>query len=206
MAADNRTLGRFDLVGIPPAPRGVPQIEVTFDIDANGIVHVSAKDMGTGKEQHIQITSSSGLSKEEIDRMVKDAEANADADKKKKDAIDARNAADSLIFSTEKTLKELGDKVSADDKSKIEAAANELKEALKGDNTEDIKKKTEALQQASYKIAEEIYKAQAAAQQAAGGAGAGAGNASGASGASSSGSGFDKGKADDVEYEVHDDK
>ena len=206
MAADNRTLGRFDLVGIPPAPRGVPQIEVTFDIDANGIVHVSAKDMGTGKEQHIQITSSSGLSKEEIDRMVKDAEANADADKKKKDAIDARNAADSLIFSTEKTLKELGDKVSADDKSKIEAAANELKEALKGDNTEDIKKKTEALQQASYKIAEEIYKAQAAAQQAAGGAGAGAGNASGASGASSSGSGFDKGKADDVEYEIHDDK
>jgi len=206
MAADNRTLGRFDLVGIPPAPRGVPQIEVTFDIDANGIVHVSAKDMGTGKEQHIQITSSSGLSKEEIDRMVKDAEANADADKKKKDAIDARNAADSLIFSTEKTLKELGDNVSADDKSKIEAAANELKEALKGDNTEDIKKKTEALQQASYKIAEEIYKAQAAAQQAAGGAGAGAGNASGASGASSSGSGFDKGKADDVEYEVHDDK
>ena len=206
MAADTRTLGRFGLVGIPPAPRGVPQIEVTFDIDANGIVHVSAKDMGTGKEQHIQITSSSGLSKEEIDRMVKDAEANADADKKKKDAIDARNAADSLIFSTEKTLKELGDKVSADDKSKIEAAANELKEALKGDNTEDIKKKTEALQQASYKIAEEIYKAQAAAQQAAGGAGAGAGNASGASGASSSGSGFDKGKADDVEYEVHDDK
>ena len=208
MAADNRTLGRFDLVGIPPAPRGVPQIEVTFDIDANGIVHVSAKDMGTGKEQHIQITSSSGLSKEEIDRMVKDAEANADADKKKKDAIDARNAADSLIFSTEKTLKEMGDKVSADDKSKIESAVKELKEALKGDNTEDIKKKTEALQQASYKIAEEIYKAQAAAQQAAGGnAGAGAASGAGSSASGSTGSsGFDKGKADDVEYEVHDDK
>ena len=208
MAADNRTLGRFDLVGIPPAPRGVPQIEVTFDIDANGIVHVSAKDMGTGKEQHIQITSSSGLSKEEIDRMVKDAEANADADKKKKDAIDARNAADSLIFSTEKTLKEMGDKVSADDKGKIESAVKDLKEALKGDNTEDIKKKTEALQQASYKIAEEIYKAQAAAQQAAGGnAGAGAASGAGSSASGSTGSsGFDKGKADDVEYEVHDDK
>ncbi|HBG65351.1 MAG TPA: molecular chaperone DnaK, partial [Treponema sp.] len=156
----------------------------------------------------IQITSSSGLSKEEIDRMVKDAEANADADKKKKDAIDARNAADSLIFSTEKTLKEMGDKVSADDKGKIESAVKDLKEALKGDNTEDIKKKTEALQQASYKIAEEIYKAQAAAQQAAGGnAGAGAASGAGSSASGSTGSsGFDKGKADDVEYEVHDDK
>ncbi len=209
MADQNRTLGRFDLVGIPPAPRGVPQIEVTFDIDANGIVHVSAKDMGTGKEQHIQIQSSSGLSEDEINRMVKDAEANADADKKKREAIDVKNEADSLVYSTEKTLKEMGDKIGAADKENIEKAMNELKESLKSDNTEDIKAKTEALKQASYKIAEEMYKAQAA--QGAGQAGAGAqGNAgAGAQNAgagSSSSSGFNKGSADDVEYEVHDDK
>ena len=211
MADQNRTLGRFDLVGIPPAPRGVPQIEVTFDIDANGIVHVSAKDLGTGKEQHIQITSSSGLSEDEINRMVKDAEANAESDKKKRESIDAKNEADSLVYSTEKTLKDMGDKISASDKSAIEAAMNDLKEALKGDNVEDIKKKTEALKQASYKIAEEMYKAQAAQQGAAGAganAGAGAGNAGGADAGASSAksSGFDKGSADDVEYEVHDDK
>nr|MCR5623265.1 Hsp70 family protein [Treponema sp.] len=209
MASQNRTLGNFNLDGIPPAPRGVPQIEVTFDIDANGIVHVSAKDQGTGKEQHIQITSSSGLSKEEIDRMVKDAEANAADDKKKREAVDAKNEGDSLVYQTEKTLKEMGDKVSADDKAKIESAVSALKEALKGDNTEDIKSKTEALKQASYKIAEELYKAQAAAGQAGAGAGAAGGNAgdagaSGSAGASSSSSGFDKGSADDVEYEVHD--
>ncbi len=209
MASQNRTLGNFNLDGIPPAPRGVPQIEVTFDIDANGIVHVSAKDQGTGKEQHIQITSSSGLSKEEIDRMVKDAEANAADDKKKREAVDAKNEGDSLVYQTEKTLKEMGDKVSADDKSKIESAVNALKEALKGDNTEDIKSKTEALKQATYKIAEELYKAQAAAGGA-GAAGAGpqgaAGGNAGSSGSSSSASGFDKGSADDVEYEVHDDQ
>ena len=205
MADQNRTLGRFDLVGIPAAPRGVPQIEVTFDIDANGIVHVSAKDMGTGKEQHIQIQSSSGLSDEEINRMVKDAEANAESDKKKRESIDARNEADGLVYSTEKTLKDLGDKVSAADKSSIEAAVNELKEALKGDNVDDIKKKTENLKQASYKIAEEVYKAQAAAQQAGGADTGNAGNSSNNSGNGSS-SGFDKGSADDVEYEVHDDK
>ena len=207
MADQNRTLGRFDLVGIPAAPRGVPQIEVTFDIDANGIVHVSAKDMGTGKEQHIQIQSSSGLSEDEINRMVKDAEANAEADKKKRETIDARNEADSLVYQTEKTLKDLGDKVSAADKEAIEKASNELKEALKGDNVEDIKAKTEALKQASYKIAEEMYKQQAA--QGAQGAGAGpnpgdAGNAG--AGSAGSSSGFDKGSADDVQYEVHDDK
>ena len=207
MAAENRTLGRFDLVGIPPAPRGVPQIEVTFDIDANGIVHVSAKDMGTGKEQHIQITSSSGLSKEEIDRMVKDAEANAESDKKKRESVDAKNEGDSLVYSTEKTLKELGDKVSASDKSSIEAALNELKEALKSDNTEDIKKKTEALKQASYKIAEEVYKQQAQAGAAGAGNAAGGAGASSDAGASAGGTkGFNKGNADDVEYEVHDDK
>jgi molecular chaperone DnaK len=207
MAAENRTLGRFDLVGIPPAPRGVPQIEVTFDIDANGIVHVSAKDMGTGKEQHIQITSSSGLSKEEIDRMVKDAEANAESDKKKRESVDAKNEGDSLVYSTEKTLKELGDKVSASDKSSIEAALNELNEALKSDNTEDIKKKTEALKQASYKIAEEVYKQQAQAGAAGAGNAAGGAGASSDAGASAGGAkGFNKGNADDVEYEVHDDK
>ncbi len=207
MASQNRTLGNFNLDGIPPAPRGVPQIEVTFDIDANGIVHVSAKDMGTGKEQHIQITSSSGLSKEEIDKMVKDAEANAADDKKKREAVDAKNEGDSLVYQTEKSLKEMGDKISAADKGNIESAMNALKEALKGDNTEDIKAKTEALKQASYKIAEEMYKAQAAAGQA--GAGAGPqGNAGGSAdaGGSSSSSGFDKGSADDVEYEVHDDQ
>ncbi|MBP5464246.1 MAG: molecular chaperone DnaK, partial [Treponema sp.] len=171
MASQNRTLGNFNLDGIPPAPRGVPQIEVTFDIDANGIVHVSAKDQGTGKEQHIQITSSSGLSKEEIDKMVKDAEANAADDKKKREAVDAKNEGDSLVYQTEKTITEMGDKVSADDKAKIESAVNALKEALKGDNTEDIKAKTEALLQASFKIAEELYKAKAADGQSVAGAG-----------------------------------
>ena len=206
MAADNRTLGNFNLEGIPSAPRGVPQIEVTFDIDSNGIVHVSAKDLGTGKEQHIQITSSSGLSEEEIERMKKDAEANAEADKKKREGIDAKNEADGLVFATEKSLKEIGDKISADDKSKIEAALNELKEALKSDNIDNIKAKAEALKQASYKMAEELYKAQAAQQGGAAGAqgagpdmGAGAGPDAGAN----AGSGF-KGasNADDVEYEV----
>ena len=204
MAADNRTLGNFNLDGIAPAPRGVPQIEVTFDIDANGIVHVSAKDKGTGKEQHIQITSSSGLSEDEINRMVKDAEANAASDKKKREAVDARNEADSLINQSEKTIKEMGDKISAADKESIEKAANELKEALKGDNIDDIKAKTESLKNASYKVAEEMYKAQTAQQQAGGASSnADAGSSSGSAN-SSSGSGFDKGKADDVEYEVHD--
>ena len=208
MAAENKTLGNFDLVGIPAAPRGVPQIEVTFDIDANGIVHVSAKDMGTGKEQHIQITSSSGLSKEEIDRMVKDAEAHADEDKKQREAVDVKNEADSLIYATEKTLKDLGDKVDGAEKQKVEDAVAELKKAVEGGNTEEIKSKTEALKQASYKIAEEVYKQQGAsgAQGAAGanpGSDAGA-NASGDTGANKSG--FDKGTADDVAYEVHDDK
>ncbi|MGP1369149.1 MAG: molecular chaperone DnaK, partial [Treponema sp.] len=207
MAAQNRTLGNFDLVGIPPAPRGVPQIEVTFDIDANGIVHVSAKDLGTGKEQHIQITSSSGLSEDEINRMVKDAEANAASDKEKREAVDAKNEADSLIYATEKGLKDLGDKVSTAEKQNIETAVAELKKAVESGNTADIKAKTESLKQASYKLAEEAYKQQGA-QTGAGAADAGAaGNGSDAS--SSSGeakSGFDKGSAEDVDYEVHDDK
>ena len=202
MASQNRTLGNFDLVGIPAAPRGVPQIEVTFDIDANGIVHVSAKDLGTGKEQHIQITSSSGLSEAEIERMVKEAEANAEADKKQREAIDVRNEADSLIYATEKSIKELGDKVSAADKQQIEDATAALKKAMEGNDTDDIKAKTEALKNASYKIAEEVYKQQGAQG---GAAPNGAGESAGASGGDAgSSSGFDKGKADDVDYEVHD--
>ncbi|MBD5404341.1 MAG: molecular chaperone DnaK [Treponema sp.] len=207
MAAQNRTLGNFDLVGIPSAPRGVPQIEVTFDIDANGIVHVSAKDLGTGKEQHIQITSSSGLSEAEIERMVKDAEANAEADKAKRESVDAKNEADSLVYATEKSLKDLGDKVSDADKQNIEDSIAALKKALEGDDTADIKAKTESLKQASYKIAEEVYK-----QQAAQGAAASAdqGGDANTDATSSSGdekkSGFDKGSADDVDYEIHDDK
>ena len=201
MAAQNRTLGNFDLVGIPAAPRGVPQIEVTFDIDANGIVHVSAKDLGTGKEQHIQITSSSGLSEDEINRMVKDAEANAEADKAKREAVDAKNEADSLIYATEKSLKDLGDKVAGADKQKIEDAVADLKKAIETENTEDIKAKTEALKQASYKIAEEVYKQQSAQDPNAADASANNGADS-----STSNSGFNKGSAEDVDYEVHDDE
>ena len=192
MASQNRTLGNFDLVGIPPAPRGVPQIEVTFDIDANGIVHVSAKDLGTGKEQHIRIESSSGLSESEIDRMVKEAEANAENDKKEREKVEVRNEADSMIYQTEKTLKEMGDKVNAADKQRIEEAVAALKKSLEGGDTADIKSKTEALQQAAYKIAEEMYKQQGA-QAGAAGAGATGGAAE---------SGPTKGTADDVDYEV----
>ena len=208
MAAQNRTLGNFDLVGIPPAPRGVPQIEVTFDIDANGIVHVSAKDLGTGKEQHIQITSSSGLSEEEINRMVQDAEANAAADKAKREEIDAKNEADSLVYQTEKTLKEMGDKISGADKQKIEDAVAALKKAIESGNISDIKAKTEELKQASYKMAEEMYKQQGAAGAGAAGAqpGADAGTAGDAGASSSDNSKFNKGKADDVDFEVSDDK
>ncbi len=193
MASQNRTLGNFDLVGIPPAPRGVPQIEVTFDIDANGIVHVSAKDLGTGKEQHIRIESSSGLSESEIDRMVKEAEANAENDKKEREKVEVRNEADSMIYQTEKTLKEMGDKVNAADKQRIEEAVAALKKAIEGGDTADIKAKTEALQQAAYKIAEEMYKQQGAGAAGAAGAGAAGGAAE---------SGPTKGTADDVDYEV----
>ena len=162
MAADNKLLGNFELTGIAPAPRGVPQIEVTFDIDANGIVNVSAKDKGTGKEQKIQIQASGGLSDEEIEKMVKDAEANKEADKKKREEIDAKNSADSLVASTEQSLKEHGDKVSAEDKKTIEADLQSLKDAIKADNVEDIKTKTQTLMQSSMKMGEAIYKAQQA--------------------------------------------
>ena len=160
MASQNRTLGTFDLVGIPAAPRGVPQIEVTFDIDANGIVHVSAKDLGTGKEQSIQIQSSSGLDESEIEKMVKDAEMHAEEDKKERERIDARNTADSLVYQTEKALKDYGDKVSASDKAAVESALADLKQVLANQSAsvDEIKSKTEALQNASYKLAEEMYK------------------------------------------------
>ena len=160
MASDNKMLGNFELVGIAPAARGIPQIEVTFDIDANGIVSVSAKDKGTGKEQKIQIQASGGLSDEEIEKMVKDAEANKDEDKKKRESVDARNQADTLIHSTEKNLKEHGAKVSDAEKKAIEDASSALKEAIKGTDIEDIKKKTETLVQASMKLGEAIYKSQ----------------------------------------------
>ena len=160
MATDNKMLGNFELVGIAPAPRGVPQIEVTFDIDANGIVSVSAKDKGTGKEQKIQIQASGGLSDEEIDKMVKDAEANKEEDKKKRESVDTRNQADTLIHSTEKNLKEHGAKISDAEKKAIEDSSAALKEALKGTDNEDLKKKTETLVQASMKLGEAIYKSQ----------------------------------------------
>ena len=157
MARDNKTLGNFELSGIPAAPRGVPQIEVTFDIDANGIVHVSAKDLGTGKEQSIRITASSGLSKEEIDKMVRDAEAHADEDKKKREAIEARNHADSMVYTTEKSLKEYGDKIDAVEKGTIENKLAELKKVMEGEDAEAIKKATDELAQASHKLAETMY-------------------------------------------------
>jgi len=160
MAADNKILGNFELVGIAPAPRGVPQIEVTFDIDANGIVSVSAKDKGTGKEQKIQIQASGGLSDEEIKNMVKDAEANKESDKKKRDSVDSRNQADTIIHSTEKNLKEHGSKISDTDKKAIETAISDLRNALKGTDTEEVKKKTQSLIQASMKLGEAVYKSQ----------------------------------------------
>jgi molecular chaperone DnaK len=159
MAADNKLLGQFDLVGIPPAPRGVPQIEVTFDIDANGIVNVSAKDRGTGKEQQIRIQASGGLSDDDIDRMVKDAEAHAAEDKAKRDMVEARNQAESLVHSTEKSLKEYGDKIEATDKGAIETAVSVLKTALESDDAESIKEKTQNLAEASMKLGEAMYKA-----------------------------------------------
>jgi len=179
MANDNMTLGKFQLTGIPAAPRGVPQIEVTFDIDANGIVNVSAKDLGTGKEQSIQIKSSSGLTEAEIDKLVKEAEANAAEDKKKQEAIEARNQADNLIYATEKSLKDLGDKVDPALKSEVEAKTEALKKAMEGNDTETIKKASDDLSQASHKLAEMLYK-NAQAQQGAQDGGCAGGNCGGA--------------------------
>jgi molecular chaperone DnaK len=202
MASYNKTLGRFELSGIPPAARGVPRIEVTFDIDANGIVHVSAKDLGTGKEQKIRIESSSGLSDAEIKKMVSDAESHESEDKAKRELIQTRNEADQAVYSTEKTLKEFGDKVSADDKAKIEAAMEKVKSVLSSDNKDTIKAAVEELMQASHKLAAEIYKQAGAQQQPgpdqqAGGAGPQPGAAAGAGGQAKDG-------AVDADFEVVD--
>ncbi len=205
MAAQNRSLGRFDLVGIPPAPRGIPKIEVMFDIDANGILHVSAKDLATGKEQKIRIESSSGLADDEIDRMVRDAEDHAEQDKAAREAAEARNEADTLVYSTEKALTDYGDKISADDKAKTEAAVADLKGAIERDNVEEIKEKMEALKQASYTLAEEAYK-QAQGDAEAGGEGAGpepTGETGGPDQDASSSQAGDS--VEDVDYEVVDD-
>jgi molecular chaperone DnaK len=185
MARDNRTLGKFHLVGIPPAPRGVPQIEVTFDIDANGIVNVSAKDLGTGKEQKITITSSSGLNKDDINKMVREAESHADEDKRKREEIEARNRADSLVYQTEKVLQENRSKVSESDAKAVEAAIADCKKALEGTDVAEINRAADALTQASHKVAEAMYKSGA---QSAGPAGPSANGGGAASG----------GKTDDV--------
>ncbi len=173
MAPDNKTLGRFELVGIPPAPRGVPQIEVTFDIDANGIVNVSAKDLATNKEQSIQITASSGLSEEEIKAAVKDAELNVEEDHKKKELVEARNTADTLIYSTEKSIKDLGSKVDDDTKKKVEDAVAGLRKAMEGNDAQEIKRLSEELTQVSHKLAEAMYQqaSKKGDQQTGGGAG-----------------------------------
>ena len=218
MADQNRTLGNFDLIGIPPAPRGVPQIEVTFDIDANGIVHVSAKDLGTGKEQKIRIESSSGLSESEIERMVKDAELHAEEDKTEREVAEARNEADTLVYTTEKSLTDYGDKLSADDRANIDTALQAVRSQLEADpiDPEQLKSKTEELRQAAYKLAEEVYKnADQNAEGAGDGAGDGAsapGDDNGAAGGEQAGSngaqGGDtaSGKVEDVDYEVVDDE
>jgi molecular chaperone DnaK len=174
MAANNKTLGRFELVGIPPAPRGIPQIEVTFDIDANGIVNVSAKDQATGKEQSIQITASSGLSQEEIDKLIKDAETHAEEDKSKRELVEARNSADALIYSTEKSISELGDKVDSETKTNVEASIAELRKAMEGEDTAEIKRVSDELTKASHKLAEAMYQQASQSEQQAG-AGAEAG-------------------------------
>ncbi len=193
MAEGNKTIGRFELVGIPAAPRGVPQIEVTFDIDANGILHVSAKDLGTGKEQSIRITASSGLSDDEIDKMVKDAETHADEDKQKKELVEVRNQADGMVYTTEKSLKEHGDKIDEETRKNIEQALEELKKAMEGNDSAAIKEKTEALATASHKLAEAMYKQEEA-------------DAAGAEGAAEEAEPADEGVVDAEFEEVDEDK
>jgi molecular chaperone DnaK len=202
MANQNRTLGRFQLTGIPPAPRGVPQIEVAFSIDANGILHVSAKDKGTGKEQSIEIKSSSGLSETEIERMVKEAEAHGEEDKKKRELVDAKNQADQLLWATEKALREHGENVGAGDRGKIESALNALKQAKDGDDTAAVKRAMEELSQASQEMGKAIYEKVAAEQAAAAGAQAGPGPDGAASSATDDKT--KKGKVVDADFEVVD--
>jgi molecular chaperone DnaK len=203
MAADNKLLGQFDLVGIPPAPRGVPQIEVIFDIDANGIVHVTAKDRATAKSQQVRIEAKSGLSKDEIDRMVKDAEAHASEDKKKRELVEARNGADHAVHTTEKSLKEHGDKISAEEKSAIEAALAELRTAKDGEDVSAIQQKTQALLQASMKLGEAMYKAQQEKEAAAANPGSEKGQPGGDGGSDAGGK--DE-KVVDAEFEEVDEK
>ena len=190
LASQNRTLGNFDLVGIAPAPRGVPQIEVSFDIDANGIVHVSAKDLGTGKEQRIEIQSSSGLSEEEINKMVKEAEAHAEEDKKARDSIEARNAGESVVYQTEKALKDYGDKVSESERSSIQSAVDSLKAVLadKNASAEAIKSETEKVQQASMQLGQKIYEASKAQASQPGAGESSTGSTGGSSSSSNDGS------------------
>ncbi len=204
MAGYNKTLGRFELVGIPPAPRGVPQVEVSFDIDANGIVKVSAKDMATGKEQSIQITASSGLTQEEINSAIQDAEQHAEEDKAKRDLIDARNAADSLIYTTEKSIKDLGDKVDEETKGKIESGVADLKKAMETEDVEQIKQASEALSQTSHKLAEAMY--QQAAQSGEGAPGDPGADPDGPGGNAGPGGGADEDVVDADFEEVKDDK
>ncbi len=214
MATQNRTLGRFDLVGIPPAPRGVPQIEVTFDIDANGIVHVSAKDLGTGKEQKIRIESSSGLSDDEIKRMVKEAETHAEEDKQEREKAETQNEADNLIYTTEKSLRDYGEKISEDDRKSIETAIADLRKAMESDQNKEVKAKIETLKQAAYKLAEEVYKSTASqaggAADGAEAAGAASQTGGAAGAAESSGDGSGAGESgetvEDADYEVVDDE
>jgi molecular chaperone DnaK len=192
MAAYNKTLGKFQLLGIPPAARGIPQIEVVFDIDANGIVHVSAKDLGTGQEQKIQITGAGGLSEDEISKMMKDADAHAAEDKRLRALVEARNNAENLIYSTEKSIREMGDKVDDATREGIRIATDDVKKAMEGENTEDIKSKTDALMQASHKLAEAVYQ-QAQTSQAAGG-----------DGPSSAAEGDEEEVVEDADYEIID--
>ena len=195
LARDNRTLGKFHLIGLPPAPRGVPQIEVTFDIDANGIVNVSAKDLGTGKEQKITITASSGLSKDEVERMMKEAESHADEDKKRRDEIEARNRADQAVYGAERFIKDTGDKLSAGDRQAIEAATESLKKALESSDSAAIDRAMEALTQAQHKAAASLY------QQTAGG---GAGQSHGGQGAADRDAGGGAANAGDAKGDVID--
>jgi molecular chaperone DnaK len=175
MAAYNKTLGRFHLTGIPAAPRGVPQIEVTFDIDANGIVHVSAKDQATGNEQNVVITASTNLSEDDINQAIKDAEMHSQEDKKKKEEIEVKNNAESLVYNSEKTLEELGDKVSGEEKAKVEEEVANVKKALESNNTEEIKDATDKLTKVFYALSEKLYGQKAAEAGVNGAAGAGAG-------------------------------
>jgi molecular chaperone DnaK len=202
LARDNRTLGKFHLVGLPPAPRGVPQVEVTFDIDANGIANVSAKDLGTGKEQKITITSSSGLAKDEVDRMMKEAESHADEDKKRKEEIEVRNRADQAVYGAERLLKDTGDKLSAGEKQAIEEAMDAVKKANEGTDSAAIQKALDQLTAAQHKAAESLYKQGAAAG--AGGAGADGGAAGAGAPPSDGAGGSNEPKGDVIDAEVVD--